>query len=161
MIKFQNRFEDVPSEVYVLVNEVIKQHFSDLINVKLCIIYDTKPRKSKGKLVLARVQKTNHLIRFLTRDDMSRDEGYDFILFLDKLTFTNVDEKDRIRLIRYQLRYIYVDPESPKDPYKLSAPDIEDFYSEQELNKDDPKWAQRVMEVAFSLYELDKDRAPF
>ncbi|MBF0605966.1 MAG: putative metallopeptidase [Candidatus Magnetobacterium sp. LHC-1] len=152
-----NRFEDAPSSVIALVNEVRNQYFSELINVSIRVLFDRKKRTSSGNIVLGRIQKTNDLTRHLTKEDTATAEGYDFILFLDKLAFTNIEKKDQVRLIRHQLRHIIVDPESPKNPYKLVGHDVENFYAELELNKDDIRWDERVREVAMSLYDLDKE----
>ncbi|MBF0344973.1 MAG: hypothetical protein HQL06_12180 [Nitrospirae bacterium] len=152
-----NRFEDVPGSVITLLNEVRAQYFSELINVNIKVLFDRKKRLSSGNIILGRIQKTNDLTRHLTKEDTASAEGFDFIMFLDKVTFTNIDKKDQIRLIRHQLRHISVDPESPKDPYKLIGHDVENFYAELELNKDDIRWDERVREVALSLYDLDKE----
>ncbi|MCI4625346.1 MAG: hypothetical protein L3V56_05220 [Candidatus Magnetoovum sp. WYHC-5] len=154
-----SRYEDVPDDVAKFVRETIDKFFSELINVKLKVLFDTRKRMSKGKPVIGRIQKTNDLTRHLTKNDVYDNEGYDYIIYLDKLIFTNIDEKDKERLIRRQLRHIFVDPENPKNPYKLLSFDVEDFYAELELNKDDIRWAERVMEVALALYDEDKENS--
>lgn len=151
------RYEDAPTEAIVIVDEVRAEFFPELINVNIKIIYDLKARKSKGSLVLGRIQKANDLTRLLSKEATINEEGYDFFLYLDKMVFTHVEKKDKVRIIRHQLRHIYIDPESVKNPYKLTVPDIRDFSIEMTLNKDDQRWAERVMEVAMSLYETDKE----
>ncbi|MBF0456354.1 MAG: hypothetical protein HQK99_00475 [Nitrospirae bacterium] len=151
------RYEDAPTETVAVVDEVRGEFFPELVNVNIKIIYDLKARKSRGNLVLGRIQKTNELNRLLTRNETINEEGYDFFLYLDKMVFTHVEKKDKVRIVRHQLRHIYIDPESVKNPYKLTVPDIRDFSIEMKLNKDDERWAERVMEVAMSLYETEKE----
>lgn len=152
------RYEDAPAEVTAIVNEVRGEFFPELLSVNITIIYDLKERKSRGNLVLGRIQKTDELLRLLTKYATINELGYDFILYLDKMVFTHVDKIDKVRIIRYQLRHIYIDHESYPYPYKLTVPDIRDFSKEMKLNKDDERWAERVMEVGISLYEAEKPK---
>lgn len=151
------RYEDVTDEEMGLFNQVLDEFFPELVNVKIKVLFDNKKRMAKGKPVIGRIQKTNDLTRHLTKDDVYDNEGFDYMLYLDKITFQHIETKDKIRIIRRQLRHIFVDPESPKNPYKLVSFDVEDFYSELELNKEDIRWAERVMEVALALYDEDKE----
>ena len=43
--------------------------------------------------------------------------------------------------------------ESESNPYKLLDHSITDFYEEVELNKDDPRWRERVATVVADIYE--------
>lgn len=151
------RYEDAPREVLDIVNAVRHRYFPELINVKINVLFDLKKRSSRGKLTLGRIQKTNDLTKHLSRNEATAEDGYDFILYLDKIVFNNIDDKDKERLLRHQLRHIFVDPETPKNPYRIVGHDVEDFFMELELNKDDLRWAERVEEVALSIYELEKE----
>ncbi|MBF0564732.1 MAG: hypothetical protein HQK89_05770 [Nitrospirae bacterium] len=160
-----NRYEDVSDETLKFVEGVRSEYFPELSGLKVNVLYDTKKRLSNGRLVLGNIKKTDDLIRHHTRSEFGLEDGYDFILFLDKLIFNHIDDNDKVRLIRHQFRHILYDPENPKDPYKVVGHDVEDFFEELELNKADLRWAERVMEVALSLYEEDKENtkgpAPF
>jgi hypothetical protein len=45
------------------------------------------------------------------------------------------------------------------NPYRLLDHDVSDFYEEQELNRDDPRWKERVASLAETIYEQMKDEA--
>ncbi len=146
-----SRFENVDQETVDFVKEIIGKDFERLVNAKIKILFDTKKRKSGGNYTLGRMQKANDLIRTLTFDE-TEDEGYDYILYLDKVVWSNIDEKDKERLVRHELCHCEVDFEKDS-PYGLKDHEITDFYSEIEYNKDDPRWAERIAVVAEQIYE--------
>lgn len=150
-----SRFEDAPDQVVELMNRIRKEVFPELRSAKIKVLYDTKKRKSGGKLVLGRMQKTNDLLRHLTVEEANDESGYDYILYLDKACFENVEELDRVRLIRHELCHCEVDIESESNPYKLKDHEISDFYSEIDFNKDDSRWGERCAIVAESVYEAE------
>ncbi|MBF0566656.1 MAG: hypothetical protein HQK89_15635 [Nitrospirae bacterium] len=160
-----NRYEDVPEEILSFVDTVRNKYFPELSGLKINVLYDLKKRTNKGKLVLGNIKKTDDLIRHHTKSEFGLQDGYDFILFLDKFIFNHIDDNDKVRLIRHQFRHVFYDSENDKDPYRLVGHDVEDFFEELQLNKDDMRWAERVMEVAMALYEEDKENtkgpAPF
>jgi len=145
------KFEDVTDDVYEMLRSIIKDHFPELVNAGFKILFSTKKKTSGGKICFAWIQKTNELIRHLTTEESGSEDGYDYIIYIDKLIWDNIEEADKIRLLRHELRHTHVDLES-NNPYKIRGHSIEDFYSEIELNKDDPRWAQRVSVIAESLY---------
>lgn len=150
-----SRFEDASDHVVELMNKIIEGSFPELRSAKIKVLYDTKKRKSGGKLVLGRMQKTNDLLRHLTVEEANDTEGYDYILYLDKACFENVEEIDKVRLIRHELCHCLVDMESVTTPYKLQDHEISDFYSEIEFNSTDPKWGERCAAIAESVYEAE------
>jgi hypothetical protein len=152
------RFEDVTESVEVTVNRVRERDFPELANGSIKILFDLKRRMSGGKLVLGRMQKTNELTRHLTIDEARSDEGYDYIMYLDKMAWDNMEDEDKIRLIRHELRHCFYDINTTGNPYKVIGHSIEDFYEEIELNEDDPRWAQRVVELTMHMYEQERDR---
>ena len=149
------RFEEVGDEVIDVVEDVKLESFPSLRGAKIKVLFDTKKRMSKGDLVISRIQKTNELLRHLTVDDANSDEGFDYILYVDKNVWNNVTTEDRVRLIRHELQHCEVDMDANGTPYKLRGHELEDFYDEIEFNKDDPRWAERCVEVAASIYESD------
>jgi hypothetical protein len=151
------RYEDADDQVMSLLNRIVARSFTELTNAKIKVIFDLKKRKSGGHMVLGRIMKTNDLLRHLTRDEVEILEGYDYIISLDKMCWESIDEADRIRIIRHELRHTYVDLESEASPYRLQNHSILDFYEEVELNKDDPRWRERVADLASSIYEQKKD----
>jgi hypothetical protein len=150
-----SRFEDAPDQVVELMNKIRQGNFPELRSAKIKVLFDTKKRKSGGKLVLGRMQKTNDLLRHLTIDESGDEEGYDYILYIDKACFENIDEIDQVRIIRHELCHCDVDIESNNSPYKIKDHQISDFYSEIDFNSVDPRWAERCAAVAESVYEAE------
>jgi predicted metallopeptidase len=152
-----SRFEDVTQEVDDFVKKVRKEYFGELASANIKVLYDTKKRTSGGKIVLGRMQKTNDLLRHLTVDDANDTEGYDYIMYLCKAAFDNVDDEDKVRLIRHELQHCDVDMDANSNPYKLRGHELEDFYDEIELNRDDARWAERCVDVALSMYDMEEN----
>ena len=146
------RFEDAPDHAYDLMSGLIATHFKELGNCKILILMDLKERKTGDMITLGRMTKANDLTRHLTIDESGSETGYDYIMYLDKLMWKNIDDSDRIRVIRHELRHTHVDIDS-KQPYKLRPHTIEDFHSEVKLNEDDPRWRERVGMFVASKYE--------
>ena len=118
------RYDDAP-EVEPLLRRIRFEHFPELVNAKIRVLYDLRKRGSNGSVCLGRIIKANDLIRHLTTDEASRIEGYDYIITLDKVCWDNIGEVDRERIIRHELRHTFFDIESKSDPYKLVAHDIQ------------------------------------
>lgn len=151
------RFEDVSSEVTNLANEIQNEFFPELRNVNIKYLFDLKKRMSNGKLVLGRCQKTNDLLKYFSIDEAPGNEGYDYIIYLDKCAWDNIERNDKIRLLRHEIRHINIDDEA-KNPFKIVDHDVTDFYEEIELNSDDPRWASRVVNLADQIYEQRRDQ---
>jgi hypothetical protein len=147
------RYEDATSDVMDLAREVIAEHFPELRSVKIKYIFDLKKRVSGGMNVLARCQKSNDLLKFLTIDESGDEEGYVYIVYVDKLLWENIERTDKIRLLRHEFRHIYVDTDAVKNPYKLVDHDVSDFREEIALNTDDPRWDERLSTLASDLYD--------
>jgi hypothetical protein len=146
------KYENVSSEVMDLFKRIRDEHFPELINAKILILSCNKKRKNKGNIVLGSISKPNELVKFLTKDQ-EPDEGYDYIMVLDKYLIDACNKEDLEKILRHELRHTYVDLESEKNPYKLVGHNYEDFIEEVELNKDDPNWAQRAALVVDTCYE--------
>ncbi len=151
------RYEEVPDYALGLLSTVRERYFPELRNAKIKLLFDTKKRRSGAQMVLGRIMKTNDLLRHLTKDDIEAVEGYDYIIALDKLCWDNISDTDRIRILRHELRHTYIDLDSVTNPYKLQNHSILDFYEEVELNKDDPRWRERVATLVEAVYEQQKD----
>jgi len=153
----ESRFEDAPSQVITVVETVKDKWFPELDGARIKVVFDLKKRTSGDKLILGRIVKANGLTRFLTIEEAESSDGFDYFLFLDKKIWEVMEVEDQIRLVRHELRHTNVDVEKENDPFKLRPHDIEDFYDEIELNKDDPRWAERVVTVAEAIYEAEKE----
>jgi hypothetical protein len=138
------RFETAPDHAYDLMKAIMREYFPELASAEVLILMDLKKRMTGEAIILGRIVKTNDLTRHLTIDESGTERGYDYIIFLDKLMWDNIDDTDKSRVIRHELRHTSVDDEAKKNPYKLRIHTIEDFYSEVDLNTDDPRWRERV-----------------
>lgn len=151
------RFEDCTNDVVELSSEIISEFFPELRNVKIKYVFDLKKRKSGGLYTLARCQKTNDILKYFTIDEANDEEGFAYIIYLDKLIWENIEKPDRIRILRHELRHIFVDPESERNPYKMVDHDVSDFREEIALNIDDPNWDQRLVGLLEDLYSQQED----
>jgi len=153
------RYEEATIGVDDLFEEVRAQYFPELANVDVMILLDTKKNKSKGKLVLGKIKKATDVERYLTSEEMPvgttyPEEGYDYIMFLDKVMVNFCDDNDVKRIIRHELRHIFI---TERGKLVLVPHSLEDFYEEVELNNDDPRWAPRVSEMVTLIYEQGED----
>lgn len=150
------RFEEAPDEVYEIMNVVREANFPELAGCNVKVVFDLKKRMSGGKLVLGSLQKPNELLRFFTIDEVGNDEGYDYLMRVDKKAWTEImTAEDKKRLLRHELRHSDVDFDST-NPYKIRGHSIEDFYSEIPLNADEPRWSERVGQATLSSYEIER-----
>jgi len=147
------RFENCTDDVAEIKKKMIEKHFPELAGCNICLIFDLKKRMKGGNIVLASIQKPNEMLRFFTIDDAG-SEGYDYVMRIDKNAWENIEEIDKERLIRHELRHTSVDFDSDS-PYKIRDHSITDFYSEINLNEDDPRWAERAGAVTLSVYEVN------
>lgn len=143
-----NRYEDVTEDEYAILKEIREDYFSELASANIKMVFDTKKKKSGGKLVLARIKKPSEVEQFLCTDEI------DYILFLDQNAWTLADEEDRIRLIRHELRHTDVDMDAAK-PFKLRGHTVEDFYREIDFNRDKPRWGDELALLTEMKYEED------
>jgi hypothetical protein len=150
------RYEDVSETVTDMFRRVKSQHFPELKNAKIKVLFDLKKRKSGGQLVIGRIVKANDLIRHLTKNG-NAEEGYDFIVTLDKKCWDHITDEDRVKILRHELRHTSYDLESEDNPYKLVDHSILDFYEEVEMNQGDPRWRERVAVLAEDIYEQEKE----
>ena len=151
------RYEEVNEEVMSVLKEVKSEYFPELKNAKIKVLFDIKKRKTGGMVILARIMKTNDLLRYLTIDEADAMEGYDYIITLDKTCWDSIIRDDKIRIVRHELRHACFDIESEDNPYKLQDHSISDFYEEVEYNNDDPRWRERLATVVEDIYEQKKE----
>jgi hypothetical protein len=154
------RFEEGPEEAMDIITELINNgttDWQDLANAKILSVFDTKKKVDKEKIVLARIIKSTDFTRFLTQTEI--ESGYDYYLVIDKLLWTKAIEtrEEKVRLIRHELKHTSVNHEKA-NPYGLRGHSLEDFYSEVEANKDDPKWAERLGTVLSIKYEEEREQ---
>jgi len=150
------RFIEANEEATNIMDSIIDEHFPELKDATIKILFDTKKRTYGDKIVLGRMSSTNDLVRRLT-DDLS-EEGCDYVMYLDQIAFENIPEKDKIRLIRHELRHCRVTVGSESIKYGIIPHDIEDFAQEVKLNSDDVDWAKRAVALASDIYaQMEED----
>jgi hypothetical protein len=152
------RFEEVTNDVYEVLEKVREKYFPELLNAKIKLLFDTKKRTKGSRVVLANIRKTNDLLKLLTAKEAKDNEGFTYIVTVDKIVWQNIDSKDKIRLLRHELRHTSVSIDDEKDPYKIVEHDIQDFIDEVTLNNDDPGWAKRVAGLAEDMYDQMKEQ---
>uniref|UniRef100_A0A6M3LXX9 Putative phage metallopeptidase domain-containing protein n=1 Tax=viral metagenome TaxID=1070528 RepID=A0A6M3LXX9_9ZZZZ len=153
------RYEDCGSDVVKLMGEIQDKYFQDLRSAKIKCIFDTKLRKSKGRVMLATIRKTNELLRHLTIEEAKTEEGFDYIVTINKKAWELTSDVDKERLLRHELRHSFISHEDVKDPYRIIDHDIQDFVEEVKLNVDDPGWANRVSALVLDAYEQEREAA--
>jgi hypothetical protein len=147
------KFEDVTQDV----NDILEKcRFPELSTAKILCIFSLKKKMRGGQLTLAWTKKANDFLRFLTFDDVTDGEGYDYFIFIDKKAWSLANEDDRIRLMRHELKHMDIDLEA-KNPYKLRDHTVKDFYSEIEMNRDNPRWADSLATQTKIAYEEEKE----
>ena len=151
------RYEDTDGSVADLLHGIRTLHFSALKNAKIAVLFDLKKRKAGGLITLAKIMSPNDLIRHYTKAEADDYEGFDYIIVLDKVCWDNIEEVDRTRTLRHELRHAYFDIDSEDHPYKIADHDVTDFYTEMELNADDPRWRVRLASLADGIYEQQKE----
>jgi Putative phage metallopeptidase len=152
------RFEDASDTAYEIMMKLREDHFPELSGCRIKIVFDLKKRMSGTKIVLGSIQKPNEIVRFFSIPESGSDEGYDYIMRIDKKAWNLSSDEDKKRLIRHELRHTLVDTDSVTNPYKTRGHTIEDFYSEIRLNEDDPRWAERIGLSTLSAYEQERAR---
>ena len=152
-----NRYEDVTPDVLELAKKIQKEYFPENETVSVKYLFDTKEKKSEGRTVLGTCQKASDLVRLLTKDEVEDLEGFAYIIYLDKLAYTNMNEEDKIRLIRHEQRHIHFDLDATKQ-YKINPHNVEDFIEEIELNKEDISWATKNAAIVSAMYEQAKNK---
>jgi hypothetical protein len=153
------RYEPTNDDVAEVLEAVRTIHFPELKNAKIITLFDLKKRTSCGNITLARIMGSNDLLRQLTRDDKVAVDGVDYIVTLDKVTWEAIERIDKVRLMRHELRHAFLDVESASNPYKIIDHDLTDFHEEVELNREDPRWRERLAELTSGIYEQKADAA--
>lgn len=154
------RFINASDDLVELLARVRQEHFPELANAKIICLFDKEKRASMGRITFARIQKTNDLIRHLTQDIVDDVDGSDYILLIDQVLWSIMDEDDKVRVLRHELRHTTYDADA-KNPYGLRDHTIQDFYEEVELNQDDPRWALRLALLLENEYTIQANTARY
>lgn len=153
-----DRFDEVGQEVLDLMSRLRDNHFEDLGDARIKVLFSTKERKRGNKTILGSIQKTSELTKFLTKDESIPFEGYDYVVLLDQIAWENIEDIDRERILRHELRHAWVDyKDDGTVVYHTIEHDIQDFVAEVALNTDDPGWANRVASLTNAIYAQKKE----
>jgi hypothetical protein len=147
------RYEDCNDNLVEVFLSVLEKRFVGFANLKFKLIFDLKKRISKGAIVFASIELANQKIKHFTKDDIAAD-GYDYVLIVDKKSWEVCSDKDKERMISHELSHAFIDE---KGAPKILGHEIEDFYSELELNKDDPEWKRKLSVLVHDMYEQEKE----
>jgi hypothetical protein len=150
-----SRFEEAVSEVTDKVQEVIRNKFPQLNGCNIEVVMDTKKRKSGGKFVLVKLDKTSPIIRHISATN-ANPEGTDYILYLDQKVYNEMSDTDRERIISHGLYHADCDFEK-EIPYGVRKPTVQTFYEEIADNDDDARWAERLDLMAEGVYEREEE----
>ncbi len=150
-----NRFEEATSDVIDKVNEVIRNKFPHLNGCNIEVVMDLKKRKSGGKHVLVKLDKSSPIMRHISADN-SNPDGVDYILYLDKQVYVEMSDSDRERVISHGLYHADCDFEKEM-PYGVRKPVVQTFYEEIQENQEDPRWAERLDLMAEGIYDRESD----
>lgn len=150
-----SRFEEAVTEVKDKVKYVIRNKFPQLTGCSIEVVMDTKKRKSGGKYVLVKLDKSSPILRHISADNTNPD-GIDYILYLDKTVYTELSDTDRERVIAHGLYHADCDFEK-EIPYCVRKPTVQTFYEEIDDNDDDARWAERLDLMAEGIYERDEE----
>ena len=140
------------SSVYACFLQLIEETFPELSGYSFGLLFRTKIKKSRGNMILASITQPTKLMSYYAKDD--NGEPFDFIMMVDEMVWACAKDNDRIRLIRHELRHVFIDE---KGKCKLVDHDFQDFHAEVALNTDDPNWTHHLAEVAQAGYKQVKD----
>jgi hypothetical protein len=145
-------YSKADSSVYQEYLSLIERVFPELSAYSFGLLFRSKVKKSRGNVILAEICSPNKLMSYYAKN--KDGNPYDFIMIVDEMVWACAKPADRTRLIRHELRHVFIDE---KGNPKLIGHDFADFYAEVELNKDDPTWAAKLVEVTLAGYNQVKD----
>ena len=150
-----SRFEEAVTEVTEKVNYVVRNKFPSLNGCNIEVVMDTKKRKSGGKFVLVKLEKASPIVRHISASNTIPD-GVDYILYIDKTVYGEMNDTDRERIIAHGLYHADVDFDK-EIPYGIRKPTVQTFYEEIADNDDDARWAERLDLMAEGIYDRESE----
>jgi len=149
------RYEGANEKVTEVDLNVAEERFPNTCaNLNIKLMFDTKRRVSRGKLVLASVEVASEKVKYFTKHEVELGSTVDYVLTVDSKVWEVANAEDKKRLISHELRHVFIDE---KDNRKLLPHDIEDFAVEVALNTDNPNWAGNLGQIVSDVYEQEKD----
>lgn len=147
------RYEEADESLVSVFSKVLDSRFAQYGYLNFKLVYDLKRRTKNGNLIMASIELASPKIKFFSQDKKA-EEGYDYVLFVDKCAWVLASEKDRERLISHELRHVFIDEFGRP---KIVGHELEDFYAEIELNRDDPEWGRKLSILVMDVYEQEKE----
>jgi hypothetical protein len=130
---------------------MIEKVFPNLSSYSFGLLYREKIKKSKGGVIMAEICQPTKLLSYFAKND--NGNPFDFLIIVDEMVWVCANDNDRVRLMRHELRHINI---SEKGVARLIGHDFQDFYTEVDLNADDPSWGQKLVEVTLAGYDQVK-----
>lgn len=149
------RYEEADDSLINVFSSVLESRFPQYSYLNFKLVYDLKRRTKNGNLILANIELASPKIKFFSQDKKA-EEGYDYVLFIDKCAWELASDKDKHRLISHELRHVFIDELGRP---KIVGHELEDFYAELELNKDDPEWVRKLSILVMDVYEQEKENS--
>lgn len=149
-----NRYIDGSADLITVFTTVLNRDFPNLAGIRFKLVFDTKKRMSKGKLILASTELVNEKLRFFTSDE-DAPEGFDYITTVDSVAWEYASPEDKERIVSHELNHVFIDE---KGKLKLVSHDVEDFAREVQKNASNPGWAQDLALVTQTIYEQSEEQ---
>lgn len=148
-----SRYFEATDDLIAVFNKLLSERFFTFAGLKFKLLFDSKKRMSKGRLVLASTDLVSEKVRFLTADDVAPN-GYDYFITVNSLAWQHADEESRYRLLSHELNHVFIDE---KGKLKLVGHDVEDFALEINRNLQNPNWALNLESLTLAIYEQDEE----
>lgn len=148
-----NRYAECNEELVQVFLSTLESDFPGLAFLNFKLVFDTKKRVKKGKIVLADIELASAKLKFFSADEQA-SEGYDYVIFVDRICWEYANDTQKKKLISRQLAHVFVDE---KGKPKLINFDVEDFFTEIQKNVDDPEWNLTLSQLTSDLYEQMAD----
>lgn len=145
-------FRKADESVHQTFIEMVEKVFPELSGYSFGLLFREKIKKGRGRVTLAEICLPSKLLSYYARN--SQGNPYDFLMVIDEMVWAVADEDDRIRIVRHELRHVYIDE---KGKCRLVGHDFEDFHEEVRLNADKPDWAARLVKITDAGYKQVKD----
>lgn len=140
-----DRLKRASKDVHEILNSLIKKEFKHLKGFKFLLLFDTKLK------LIAQVHiYSKPLIWYLKESNLQYNNEH-FIIIIDRLLWQNIDQKDKIRILRHELNHCNR-LNSTKIPC-IKHHDFAGFYSDILDNLDDSKWQLRLSNKMRKLYD--------
>lgn len=151
------RYQAVPQQVVDFCEHIRLKYFINLDGARVMYVFDEKKSIKSGRIVFARIKKTNDEMKFLAMED--NGTTVDYVMTFDKTIWDGLEERDRERIIFHEFSHCEVDFEKAT-PYGIRDHEIQGFYDEATFNNDDLRWVERITVIADSLYDPENVAPP-